>query len=469
MNDNTILLIPIFQDIPGEVVSKPSFISANIGDAADEAMMYSEQAKQAAFAFSSHHISSKFSLLNPTPLHPSFSKQIPFSFNSNGNSMKSPQHPPVYHSKDEQHPEEQLSNQETEPSMEPLLHHFLSSMSNFAYGGPTASPEPTPKSFANDSKNDNTSDYEDGNEEFYKHKGCNSFSVTDGCADEHSANGEERALEGESKEKPFRCDQCGQCYKYGSAYARHREQDHRARPPAEKPFRCESCGMRFRYLKSFKKHRLNHTLDRLRSKNYSSEEIILEEGNALHRLGKEGASGKDRKAVDCREKNDKDFAVVTEGNESSRRRWPASFPDWKEQDGVESEDNAQVGTIPTSASTSEASQLWELLMRTPQDAANTRENEDESSPKDGTGRPSLDCPFCGKSFRSRENLRLHVRKHTGERPFECSVCGRAFGGKSDMTRHLRIHTGERPYRCHVCTKRFARADYLSKHLTTHLH
>lgn len=105
------------------------------------------------------------------------------------------------------------------------------------------------------------------------------------------------------------------------------------------------------------------------------------------------------------------------------------------------------------------------------------------------------CPFCGKCVRSKENLKLHVRKHTGmtvmtlflflfkyliiyhndnyefigERPFVCLFCGRAFGGKSDLTRHLRIHTGERPYHCESCGKCFARADYLSKHLTTHVH
>ena len=88
-------------------------------------------------------------------------------------------------------------------------------------------------------------------------------------------------------------------------------------------------------------------------------------------------------------------------------------------------------------------------------------------PEYDPGRPHL-CPFCGKGFRAKENLKLHIRKHTGERPFECEFCGRAFGGKSDMNRHLRIHTGERPYRCDACGKTFARADYLSKHLSTHL-
>ncbi|KAI8424413.1 hypothetical protein MSG28_002920 [Choristoneura fumiferana] len=68
-------------------------------------------------------------------------------------------------------------------------------------------------------------------------------------------------------DKPFVCEQCGQSYRYRSAYVKHREQNHRARLPADKLFTCDVCGMQFRYLKSFKKHRLNHTLERLHTKN----------------------------------------------------------------------------------------------------------------------------------------------------------------------------------------------------------
>ncbi|KAL2725178.1 zinc finger protein 853-like isoform X1 [Vespula squamosa] len=64
-------------------------------------------------------------------------------------------------------------------------------------------------------------------------------------------------------DKPFTCEQCGQRYRYRSAYVKHREQNHRARLPADKLFTCDVCGMQFRYLKSFKKHRLNHALERL--------------------------------------------------------------------------------------------------------------------------------------------------------------------------------------------------------------
>lgn len=49
-------------------------------------------------------------------------------------------------------------------------------------------------------------------------------------------------------DKPFQCDQCGQSYRYRSAYLKHREQNHRARLPADKLFTCDICGMQFRWV-----------------------------------------------------------------------------------------------------------------------------------------------------------------------------------------------------------------------------
>ncbi|RZC38068.1 hypothetical protein BDFB_014588, partial [Asbolus verrucosus] len=80
-----------------------------------------------------------------------------------------------------------------------------------------------------------------------------------------------------SLEKPFICEQCGQSYRYRSAYVKHREQNHRARLPADKLFSCDVCGMQFRYLKSFKKHRLNHALEKLHGK--SGDVILKTVGN----------------------------------------------------------------------------------------------------------------------------------------------------------------------------------------------
>ncbi|CAH1400842.1 unnamed protein product [Nezara viridula] len=212
-------------------------------------------------------------------------------------------------------------------------------------------------------------------------------------------------------DKPFRCDQCGQSYRYRSAYLKHREQNHRARLPADKLFTCDVCGMQFRYLKSFKKHRLNHTLERIQNSPRRSS---------------------DREKEDEEERREE----VTSSNEAVGRQVEGSDQD-DTVDSAEGGESSLIGLL----------QLGERQRPT----------------------RSFACPFCGKCVRSKENLKLHVRKHTGERPFACLFCGRAFGGKSDLTRHLRIHTGERPYHCEMCGKCFARADYLSKHLTTHIH
>jgi len=49
------------------------------------------------------------------------------------------------------------------------------------------------------------------------------------------------------------------------------------------------------------------------------------------------------------------------------------------------------------------------------------------------------CAFCMRRFWSAEDLRRHMRTHSGERPYECDVCSRRFTLKHSMLRHKRKH------------------------------
>lgn len=49
------------------------------------------------------------------------------------------------------------------------------------------------------------------------------------------------------------------------------------------------------------------------------------------------------------------------------------------------------------------------------------------------------CAFCVRRFWSTEDLRRHMRTHSGERPFQCPICMRKFTLKHSMLRHQKKH------------------------------
>lgn len=333
---------------------------------------------------------------------------------------------------------------------------------------------------------------------------------------QHSTTSRNSETGSPGEDKPFRCEQCGQSYRYRSAYLKHQEQNHRARLPADKLFTCDVCGMQFRYLKSFKKHRLNHALEKLHSKSPTDVDLLLRgRSNGVTdrttRNTPESSTDLSTKMVPLPA-----LPVSRRPKESGRVTAPPFTSADSSSDQVSSSNEA-LGDVSSYTDTRSASAPvgktdnffkfslddYYYFRNGPPEGGKGGKSDSEQDETidslayalnmsnnseafrcqqeaslmnllrmDGSDRQRehrFSCPFCGKCVRSKENLKLHIRKHTGERPFVCLFCGRAFGGKSDLTRHLRIHTGERPYHCEMCGKCFARADYLSKHLTTHIH
>lgn len=85
----------------------------------------------------------------------------------------------------------------------------------------------------------------------------------------------------------------------------------------------------------------------------------------------------------------------------------------------------------------------------------------------------LKCPYegCQNAYAQKNRLRTHLRTHEGVKPFKCEYpgCDKRFNEKGNLVSHLRSHSGQKTFKCYIdnCKATFALSTELRKHLITH--
>ncbi|KAH9505695.1 hypothetical protein Btru_055522 [Bulinus truncatus] len=74
------------------------------------------------------------------------------------------------------------------------------------------------------------------------------------------------------------------------------------------------------------------------------------------------------------------------------------------------------------------------------------------------------CSFCFRTFTAKNNLKRHVRLHTGSRPYKCSQCPQTFARRDDLKGHVLRHDYSKPFRCSICHKGYTDRACVKNHM-----
>lgn len=81
-----------------------------------------------------------------------------------------------------------------------------------------------------------------------------------------------------------------------------------------------------------------------------------------------------------------------------------------------------------------------------------------------TSHGQFTCLVCLATFTSRNNMKRHIRLHTGIKPYSCHKCSESFSRNDDFKRHLLKHTFQKPFRCAICNTGYSDRAFVKSHM-----
>ena len=88
-----------------------------------------------------------------------------------------------------------------------------------------------------------------------------------------------------------------------------------------------------------------------------------------------------------------------------------------------------------------------------------------------TDRLDFTCKECGRSYKSRNSLVMHVHNFHASTitVYECPTCSRQFRQKGNLKKHMLTHSDKKTYLCTHCDKMFKYPEQLRRHTLEHVH
>ncbi|XP_023324506.1 zinc finger protein 37 [Eurytemora carolleeae] len=81
---------------------------------------------------------------------------------------------------------------------------------------------------------------------------------------------------------------------------------------------------------------------------------------------------------------------------------------------------------------------------------------------------NFSCEHCGKEFKYRSELTVHLTHHTGEMNFTCTGCAKKFRRAAEARLCEKGHRGIFAFRCHMCDYKTNKKNHLDRHIESHL-
>ena len=77
------------------------------------------------------------------------------------------------------------------------------------------------------------------------------------------------------------------------------------------------------------------------------------------------------------------------------------------------------------------------------------------------------CSYCGHTYKAPCSIQTHISKIHGSTVYACEVCGKCSKTAYARDQHMLTHSQDRPFKCAECSKRFKSSTAVSVHMASH--